>query len=230
MPDAENEPGGSAADPFSSDEFDPWAETYDHDVASASIFPFDGYERALDRVVRLAEPQHGMAVLDLGTGTGNLALPFAERGCDLWCTDFSEAMLEKARLKLPAVPPAHFVRHDLRREWPAELERRFDRVVSAYVFHHFDLEHKVSLCRRLVDRNLQPGGKLIIADLSFADETAMHRFAESVGELWEAEPYWLADQAIPFLRQSGLLVEYAQVSACAGVYSIGRGSNLHAVE
>jgi hypothetical protein len=105
-------------DPFSSSEFDPWASTYDKDVSAQSQFPFDGYDQVLETVVRLAAPTAGMSVLDIGTGTGNLALRFARRGCELWCADFSEAMLSKAREKIPR---GHFVLHDLRGAMPAEL-------------------------------------------------------------------------------------------------------------
>lgn len=205
-------------DPFPSNEFDPWAESYDHDVATQKQFPFAGYDRALDEVVKLAGPQAGMSVLDLGTGTGNLAMRFARLGCELWCTDFSEAMLAKAREKLPT---ARFVQHDLRTAWPAALERRFDRITSAYVFHHFALQKKLELCQELSEHRLLPGGKLIIADLSFPSATMMAMFAQSVGELWEQEPYWLADEALPALARAGLKTTYVQVSACAGVYSLG---------
>ncbi len=207
----------SPTDPFPSSEFDPWAETYDHDVATQNRFPFDGYEQALAIVVKLAAPARGMSVLDIGTGTGNLALRFAARGCELWCTDFSEPMLAKAREKLP---DAHFVLHDLRAAWPAELNRRFDRIVSAYVFHHFGLEEKVALCKDLTAHHLASGGKLVLADLSFTNRQAMESFAQSVGALWEQEPYWLADESIQALAAAGLKVAYLQVSVCAGIYTI----------
>ncbi len=207
----------STSDPFSPEEFDPWAETYDQDVVSQNQFPFAGYEQVMETVVRIAAPQSGMSVLDVGTGTGNLARRFARVGCELWCTDFSQAMLAKARAKLPE---AHFVQHDLRQAWPAELERQFDRIVSAYVFHHFEAGEKVKLCKGLAASHLAAGGKLVIADISFESEKAMQAFAKSAGKLWEQEPYWLADEAIPALTEAGLLVSYEQVSACAGVYAI----------
>jgi putative AdoMet-dependent methyltransferase len=204
-------------DPFPVSDFDTWAESYDRDLSALNRFPFEGYELALNAVVRLAAPRADMSVLDIGTGTGNLAVRFAERGCELWCTDFSAAMLERARSKLPT---ANFVLHDLREAWPPALERRFDRIVSAYVFHHFGLEEKVALCRALVQKHLAPSGKLVVADLSFPDSEAMNRFAESVGELWEAEPYWLARESVAALQDAGLNVTYEQISKCAGVYCV----------
>jgi ubiquinone/menaquinone biosynthesis C-methylase UbiE len=207
-----------ADDPFSPEQFDPWARTYDEDVASQSEFPFNGHQQVLDAVVRLTAPQPAMSVLDLGTGTGNLAVRLAAAGCELWCSDFSEEMLQAARRKLPR---AHFSLHDLRAPWPADLARRFDRIVSAYVFHHFELAGKVALCEELASRRITPGGRLVIADLSFADRAHMEQFAHSVGKLWEQEPYWLADVALDALRHAGLRAEYVQISPCAGVYSFG---------
>ncbi len=206
-----------ATDPFSPSEFDSWAEAYDHDVATQNKFPFAGYVEALQTVVHLASPEPQMSVLDIGTGTGNLAERFMEYGCELWCTDFSLAMLEKARLKLPQT---HFVLHDLRSTWPAELYRRFDRIVSSYVFHHFELDRKIALCTDLVTRHLALNGKLIIADLSFTDASARDTFRQSVVELWEDEPYWLADESLQALTEAGLKVVYEPVSNCAGVYCI----------
>jgi putative AdoMet-dependent methyltransferase len=207
----------SDLDPFPSTEFDSWAQTYDQDVNTQNKFPFDGYERVLDTVLKLAAPERGMSVLDLGTGTANLAVRFAPSGSELWCSDFSQTMLDRARLKMPS---AHFILHDLRAPWPPELNRRFDRIVSAYVFHHFDLEKKVGLCAELCARNLSANGNLIIADLSFPDRNQMGIFARSVGDLWEEEPYWLVDEVMPKLRNKKLKVGYEQVAACAGIYSM----------
>jgi ubiquinone/menaquinone biosynthesis C-methylase UbiE len=204
-----------SATPFPSSEFDHWAETYDRDVVTQDTFPFAGYEQALRTVVDLAAAEPGMTVLDIGTGTGNLALRFGELGCQIWGSDFSRVMLQQARRKVPA---AKLVVQDLGGDWPAELDRRFDRIVSAYVFHHFTLRTKVRLVGEMALRHLEPEGRLVIADLSFPDEAARRAFALSVGDLWEEEHYWLADESISALTEAGLRVGYWQVSACAGVY------------
>jgi hypothetical protein len=63
--------------------FDGWAQHYDRSVQADGDFPFDGYERVLDEVARAARAQPGMAILDLGIGTGNLAARFVSLGCDV---------------------------------------------------------------------------------------------------------------------------------------------------
>ena len=207
-------------DPFSPAEFDPWAATYDDDVAAERQFPFEGYRQVLATVLRSASLRPGMTVIDVGTGTGNLAALFTQQGCELWCTDFSEAMLAEARRKLPR---ARFVLHDLRAPLPAELARRFDRIVSGYVFHHFELAKKVHIARELATGHLAPDGRLIIADLSFPSRLKMEEYATAAGALWEEEPYWLADESLPALLGAGSNAQYEQVSPCAGVYMITAG-------
>ena len=211
----------SPRDPFPASDFGPWAESYDRDVLTYADFPFAGYEQVLEKVITLADTRPGMDVLDLGTGTGNLALRFAELGCNLWCTDFSQPMLEKARLKLPQ---AHFVLHDLRAPWPVDLDRRFDRIVSGYVFHHFELAKKVRLCRELVLQHLTLNGLLVIADLSFLSQNELDAFKNGIDD-WDEEFYWLADESLQALGDAGLNASYEQVSPCAGVYLMAKGTS-----
>ena len=206
-------------DPFPASEFDAWAETYDQSTRETPDFPFAGYDQVLQTIVKLARVQPGQAILDLGTGTANLAVLFNQLGCELWGSDFSPLMLEKARQKLPN---ARFALHDLRADWPSvpsEFERRFDGIVSAYVFHHFELEKKVSLCSELVSQRLVPGGRLVIGDISFPSLATKETFRRNIPD-WEEEFYWLADEALAALRKAGLRVEYQQISSCAGVYHI----------
>jgi putative AdoMet-dependent methyltransferase len=201
---------------FPASEFDEWAEHYDQSVA-IDQFPFYGYPQVLAKAFNQAGPRPGLSVLDLGTGTGNLAALFARAGCELWCTDFSKPMLERARGKLPA---ARFALHDLRDPLPAEFDRQFDCIVSAYVFHHFELDEKMRIVTNLVGRHLAPGGRLVIADISFPDRAGLERVKLAAGQAWEEEYYWRSDEARPRLEAAGLKAAYVQVSACAGIFSI----------
>lgn len=201
-------------DLFPASDFNGWASTYDQDVLDEAHFPFTGYQQALDTVIRSAEPQPGMWVLDIGTGTGNLAALFAAWGCRLWGTDFSPAMLAAAQRKLPQ---AQFVLADVRQGWPAELPPVFDRIVSAYTFHHFELAEKVSLLVGLA-AHLASQGRMVIADVAFDDKASLANVRQAVGDEWEDEFYWLADEALSALQQAGLRARFTPVSTCAGVF------------
>ncbi len=47
-------------------------------------------------------------------------------------------------------------------------------------------------------------------------------------DLWEEEPYWLVEEALPALGQAGLQVDYdAGLCLCRGVYDPGVGGASH---
>ncbi len=202
--------------------FDDWAERYDQSVCSDDGFPHDGYDQVLEKIVHLAAAEPCWRVLDLGVGTGNLAERFVALGCTVWGVDFSSKMLEKARAKLPQ---ARFVQVDLLGDWPGELDRRFDCIVSSYALHHFDLPTKLDLLQRLVRRYLAADGRIIVGDIAYPTVQIRERERQR-GDWDEDEYYWAADETLAACRETGLGARYEQVSSCAGVFAIETGREM----
>ena len=114
-----------------------------------------------------AHPPRG-PVLDLGCGTGDVALALAERRLEVLGIDIVEAAINGARVKAEAAAPD--VRTRLAFQvadalYPSRLERRFGSVVDSGFFHLFGAEAR----DRLVDEVaavLDPGGRYYL--LAFA--------------------------------------------------------------
>jgi ubiquinone/menaquinone biosynthesis C-methylase UbiE len=80
----------------------------------------------------------GSRLLDLATGTGSVALEFANRGCEVTGLDLSEPMLEVGRAKAQrAGRNVEFLRRDLVR---FDLPPEFDHAVCLYDSLNYVLE------------------------------------------------------------------------------------------
>ena len=93
----------------------------------------------------------------------------------------------------------------------------FDRIVSTYVLHEFDLATKVGLLERLVRHQLTAQGRIVVGDISFV---SMEALQQAGADHWdEEEHYWAADETIAACRRVGLRATYKQVSSCGGVFA-----------
>ncbi len=204
--------------------FDQWADSYDDIIKTWSdSFPFKGYLRILNRIVAIANPCPSMRILDVGIGTGNLAKKFTDIGCETWGIDYSKRMLQLATEK---VPKAKLLQMDIRNKWPKELELPFDRIVSAYVLHHFKLEEKVQISNRIMKDLLASEGIFIVGDISFQTQKEFYDNREKYSQEWDdTEYYWSADLFIERMAKEGYSVEYEQISFCGGIYIISSDSS-----
>jgi SAM-dependent methyltransferase len=71
---------------------------------------YERYSEVLDTVLQRARVGGGMRVLDIGTGTGNLALRCVAKGASVVGLDPSERMLAGARRKAESIPDVDFQR------------------------------------------------------------------------------------------------------------------------
>jgi putative AdoMet-dependent methyltransferase len=198
--------------------FNDWAATYDHSVINTDDFPFAGYEQVLDEIVRQSHVQTDSLVLDVGTGTGNVAKRFVAEGCTVWGIDFSLEMIVQAQAK---VPQATFVQTDILGSWPDAVNQTFDVIVAAYVLHEFDDVTKLQFIRRLLQHHLPPMGRIVIGDIAFTTTQAREQAHQQLKNQWdEDEHYWAADEMLELSKDVGLEAEYLQVSWCAGVFVI----------
>ncbi|MDO8428409.1 MAG: methyltransferase domain-containing protein [Candidatus Diapherotrites archaeon] len=111
----------------------------------------------IEKIARI-EKNELLNVLDLGTGTGKMAIAFAELGCAVTGIDQSKEMLKVAREKSWMVPHIAWVGKKIEDFKP---KTKFDLIVSIDVFNHF-LEPKImeKVCRE-ARKHLNENGLLI---------------------------------------------------------------------
>jgi len=102
-------------------------------------------------------------LLELGVGTGRVALHLVGAGFEVWGIDISEAMLTRARCKAGPELAAwlHLRQADMR---DFELGRTFELISSGFgTFHHLLTPEDQLACLRCVRRHLARGG-LFVSD------------------------------------------------------------------
>ena len=119
------------------------------------------HHRWRSRAVDLAEVGPGSHVLDVASGTGDLAIELARRvgpAGEVIGSDFSEEMLDRARQKAPG----------LTWEWGNALDlpyasARFDAATVGFGARNFsDLDQGLSEMARVV----KPGGKVVVLEIT----------------------------------------------------------------
>ncbi len=101
----------------------------------------------------------GASILELGVGTGRLAVPLATAGFAVTGIDSSPAMLERCRA-LDSASKLQLIEGDMVDDLPMA---RFDLVLAAYntVFNLLDASRQQACFTAVADR-LNPGGRLVL--------------------------------------------------------------------
>ncbi len=138
--------------------FDRIARVYDlmNSVMTAGL-----HHRWRERAADLAAIGSGDRVLDVATGTGDLAIELSRRvtpGGEVVGTDFSEAMLELARAKAPRITFEQANALDL----PYD-DASFDAATVGFGARNFsDLARGLSEMTRVV----RPGGRVVVLEIT----------------------------------------------------------------
>lgn len=126
-----------------------------------------------EALLRQASIHDGHRVLDLGCGTGTLAIlvKHAHRGAEVFGLDADAEALNLARMKLAAAGIEVQLEQGLASALPYAGES-FDRALSSLFFHHLPSELKLEAMREVL-RVLRPGGEFHIADWGKPTGSAM---------------------------------------------------------
>ena len=109
----------------------------------------------------------GGRVIDLGCGTGELAIWLAERGSAVTGVDFLAGPLDLAREKAAHRGVAvNFLRMDARAI--GEIPERFDAVTDCGLFHTFDDDGRIAYVAAL-GKLLEPGARVFVLCFSTAE-------------------------------------------------------------
>jgi putative AdoMet-dependent methyltransferase len=182
-------------------DFDEWADAYDGWVTSGDPI-YARYNEVLAEVMSYARPTPKSVILDVGTGTGNLALLLAGKGAQVVGLDPSRRMLALARGK--GCPEAGIDlcltdRPFLSIPCP---DQSFDAVVSTYAFHHVPRPMQPDGIREMI-RVLKPGRPLVLGDLMFetadAEREALERY-----DWMEDEYFARIEELRPVFQELGM--------------------------
>lgn len=163
-----------------------------------------GAERVRARLLDAASVQAGERVLDLGCGTGDLALALKSRhpGALVSALDPDPKALGRARAKASAAGLEIAFDQGFGDALPYP-DASFARVVSSLVLHHLEPAHKDAALRE-VARVLAPGGSLHVLDFG-PPSGAVTRALTHLLHRGEAVEDQLAGNLLERMRAAGLV-------------------------
>jgi SAM-dependent methyltransferase len=134
----------------------------------------------------LCYAEEGGDILDVGAGTGRIAIPMVERGAAIWCVEPSPAMLDVFRRKLAFIDPEVAARITLIHGDASGFKagRIFPAAIMSGSFDHLLSDEERLRGLSNIARHLEPGGKLVFdVGLGYMNDSPLKPAGEkTVGE------------------------------------------------
>ena len=190
--------------------FDEMSNEYDTDRPERAVATA---ERVVERA--LADTDAGTTAVDIGAGTGAVALALAPAVDQVYALDISEGMRDRARAKAADRGIANVTvgRGTFRDPGAAvNLPGTVDLVVSNFAMHHLDDGEKADAVDVIGDL-LADGGRFVLGDVVIVDEAdvSVEYYSPEVDD--PATVTYL----VRTLESAGFAVETEQVGPMAGV-------------
>lgn len=124
------------------------------------------FRRFRDRVLAESGPRAHEEVVDIGCGTGLLALEFARRARKVWALDLSPGMVEAIGRNAADRGLGNIVALQADARSLPLPDESVDIAASCYTLHHVGDDGKVMALEEAW-RVLRPGGRLVVIDMMF---------------------------------------------------------------
>lgn len=135
--------------------FDRVADIYDETRG----LPREALERVTDRIMAATHAEHETRFLEIGVGTGRIALPLVERGVPYTGVDISEKMLARLRQKVANRSNLTLIQGDA-----TQLPFPDDSFDVALLVHVLHLTPEWETILTEIQRVLAPAGYLVLGD------------------------------------------------------------------
>jgi len=148
------------------EQYEAWASTYDKDKVEI-IREDTGIELGefVNHILDNCHLEDGQNILDVGTGTGLIAMSIAKRrsgNCKILGIDITDVMLEKAKTNIKKESLENVI--SLRKASAENIPTNndiYDLIVCVFTIRHTDIESALSEFMRV----LKSRGKVVIVDL-----------------------------------------------------------------